>query len=314
MADDFHGVADFVADALDVSKTDTSNVLNRAPLVARMMLTDTSDGSSTHKFNTYTAEPTGFWRAENTPRDYDSSEDTVVTETCKILDFSWKADKAVADTWRQGPEAYIAREGLRHLEAAMFDLEQQVIYGTTSPGSASGFAGMLQSTYLDAVADTMVVNAGGSTINTQTSVYALRLGENDIKLVAPGMAMQLGDTIVQETTIDGSSGGFPVYYTPCSSFIGIQRGGAYSAGRIANLHASDAGAQLDDDLISDLLSQFPSGAGPDVLVMNRQSLKQLQQSRTATNGTGAPAPFPAESFGVPIIVTDAIVNTEAVEA
>jgi len=47
--------------------------------------------------------------------------------------------------------------------------------------------------------------------------------------------------------------------------------------------------------------------------MNRRSLKQLQVSRTATNATGAPAPFPQESFGVPIIVTDAILSTEALE-
>jgi hypothetical protein len=50
---------------------------------------------------------------------------------------------------------------------------------------------------------------------------------------------------------------------------------------------------------------------PTILVMNRRSLKQLQESRTATNATGAPAPFPSEAFGVPILVTDAITNTEA---
>ena len=46
-------------------------------------------------------------------------------------------------------------------------------------------------------------------------------------------------------------------------------------------------------------------------VMNRRSLRQLQNSRTATNPTGAPAPIPDSAFGVPIIVTDAIVSTEA---
>jgi hypothetical protein len=47
--------------------------------------------------------------------------------------------------------------------------------------------------------------------------------------------------------------------------------------------------------------------------MNRRSLRQLQQSRTATNSTGAPAPFPTEAFGVPIVVTDALLSTEALE-
>lgn len=313
MAHDMHAVADFVADALDVDRTETSNLLERAPLVSRMTISDTSDGSSTHKHNTYTGAPTGFWRAVNTPRDYDSSIDTVVSATCTILDFSWKTDKALADSWRDGAQAYIAREGMRHLKAAMFDLEQQIIYGVTSPGDSAGFVGLLASTYLDALADTMVIGAGGTTVSTQTSVYGLRLGFDDVRLVSPAMALDVGDTVVTEATLDGSTGGFPVYYTPSSAYIGLQLGGSFSAGRIANLHASDAGAGLDDDLISDMVSQFPSNMGPDVLVMHRQSLKQLQQSRTATTTSGRAADFPNEAFGIPIVVTDAISITEAVE-
>jgi hypothetical protein len=313
MANDLHAVADFVADALDVARTSTSNLLEQSPLVARMSITDTADGSSTHKYNTYTGAPTGFWRAENAARDYDSSIDTVVTSTCKILDFSWKADKAVADTWRDGPEAYVAREGMRHLQAAMFDLEQQIIYGTTSPGDSAGFTGLLNSTDLDALADDMVVTATGSTASTQTSVYGLRLGDDHVKLVSPAGTLQLGDTNVQESTVDGSTGGYPVYYTPAAMFIAVQIGGKYSAGRIANLHASDSNANLDDDLLSTLWSQFPAGGKPDVWVMNSQSYRQLQQSRTATSPTGTEAPYPERAFGAEIIVTDALTTTEAVE-
>lgn len=311
MANDLFAVADFVADALDVDRTETSDVLNAAPLVARTPMSFTSDGSSTHKYNKYTGAPVVGFRAANTGRDYDHSVDTVVSVTCTILDFSWRVDKAVADTWRDGPEALIAREGLRHLGAAFFKLEQQMIYGTASPGDSAGFTGLLQNTALDAVADTMVINAGGSTANTQTSVWAMKFGFDHDRLVIPnGAAMQLGETIVTEA----NDANYPVYYTPASLYIGFQQGGIYSNGRIANLHASDSGAQLTDDDISDLLGQFPAGMGPDVLVMSRQSLKQLQQSRTATNTTGAPAPFPTEAFGVPILVTDGVVNTEAVEA
>ncbi len=81
---------------------------------------------------------------------------------------------------------------------------------------------------------------------------------------------------------------------------------------VANL-TEGSGKVLTYDLIADLLSQFPSGRQPSILCMSRRSLKQLQVSRTATNATGAPAPFPTEAFGVPIIVTDALTNTEALE-
>lgn len=311
MANDLLAVADFIADALDVDPTATSEVLNAAPLVAALPISDTADGSDVHKYNKYTAAPVVGFRAENAGRDYDHSVDTVVSVTCKILDWSWRVDHAIAQAWRRGPQDLIAREGLRHLGAALFKLEKQIIYGTDATlGDASGFSGLLQSTDLDAVADDMVVNAGGTTANEQSSVYACKVGFDDLRIVTPfASGLTVGDTIVTEA----NDANYPVYYTPSNMLAGLQLGGKYSVGRICNLHSSDSNAQLDDDKISDLLSKFPAGMGPDYLVMNRDRLKELQQSRTATNPSGSPAPFPNSAFNVPIIVTDALVNTEAVE-
>ncbi len=311
MANDLLTVSDFIADALDVDKTMTSEVLNGSPLVARLPIGDTADGSETHKYNKYTGAPTVGFRSANAGRDYDHSTDTVVTATCTILDFSYRVDYAIANAWRQGPEDLIAREGVRHLAAALFAVEQQVIYGTTSPGDSSGFNGFLDNTDYDALADDMVINAAGSTASVQSSVWAFKTGFNDVRLVTPfTRGITLGDTIVTEA----NDSNHPVYYTPASMYIGLQMGGKYSAGRIANLNNATDSKPLTDDLISDLLAEFPSGGGPDFMVCNRTSLKDLQQSRTATNTTGAPAPFPSDAFGVPIFTTDAIVQTEAVEA
>lgn len=307
MANDLLTVADFVSDALDVDKTETTEVLNQSPFVASLPIGDTSDGSETHKYNKYTGAPTVGFRSENAGRDYDASEDTVVTVTCKILDFSWRVDYAVANAWRQGPENLIAREGARHLAAALWKLEKQVIYGTGALGDANGFDGFADSTYIDALADGMVFGAGDATAASVTSCYAVRTGFDDVRLVTPySRGVSLGETIVTEA----NDTNHPVYYTPASLYIGVQLGGAYSVGRICNIGASANG--LDDDLISDVLSAFPANMGPNMLVMNRPSLKQLQQSRTATNPTGAPAPFPQSSFNVPILVTDSVVSTEAV--
>jgi len=311
VANDLFTVADFVSDALDVSKTETSEVLNGSPLVSRLPISDTSDGSETHQYNTYTGAPVVGFRAANAGRDYDHSVDTVVSAACTILDFSWRVDFAVANAWRQGPEDLIAREGVRHLAAALFKVEQQIIYSTTSPGDSAGFAGFLTNTNYDALADDMVVTAAGSTSSKMSSLWAFRTGFNDVKMVTPfSRGITLGDTIVTEA----NDANYPVYYTPASMLIGLQMGGKYSAGRICNINNATDSKPLTDDLISSLLSEFPSGMGPDIMICNRTSLKDLQQSRTATNITGAPSPFPTEAFGVPIITTDAIVQTEAVEA
>ena len=218
-------------------------------------------------------------------------------------------DYAVANAWRNGPEDLIAREGVRHLNAALFALEQQVIYGVTSPGDSAGFVGLLGSANLDALADDMVIGAGGTTASQQSSLYAIKTGDNDVKLVTPmAQGVTLGDAIVQE-----SSDSYPVYYIPASMYIGLQLGGKYSAGRIANLSVTTDTKPLTDDLISDVLAAFPSGGGPDFMVTNRTMLKELQQGRTATNPTGAPAPFPQSSFNVPLFTSDANTITEAVE-
>jgi hypothetical protein len=89
--------------------------------------------------------------------------------------------------------------------------------------------------------------------------------------------------------------------------MALQLGSKYSAGRIANVEAA-----LTDDLIYEALSQFPASLQPTMICMNRSSLKLLRKSRTATNVTGAPAPRPTEVEGIPIFVTDQIVQTEAV--
>lgn len=309
MANDLLTVADFVADALDVDPTTTSNVLNRAPIVSRLPITDTSDGSETHKYNIYTGEPVVGFRSPNAGRDYDHSVDTVTSVTCTILDFSWRVDYAVANAWRRGPEDLIAREGLRHLASALFILEKQIIYGTTSPGAAAGFSGFLDNTNLDALADDMVIGAGGTTATEQTSLYAIKAGDNDVKLVTPmAQGIMLGDTIVTEA----NDSNHPVYYTPASMYIGLQMGGKYSVGRIANLSKTTDDKPLTDDLISELLKEFAQG-DPDFMACHRNMRYWLQQSRTATNPTGAPAPIPENAFGIPLVVSDAFVLTEAVE-
>jgi len=91
--------------------------------------------------------------------------------------------------------------------------------------------------------------------------------------------------------------------------MALQLGSKYSAARIANVETA-----LDDDKIYEALSLFPASLQPTHICMNRTALKLLRASRTSTNATGAPAPRPTEVEGIPIIVSDQIVQTEAVVA
>jgi len=308
MANDFLAIADLLADGLDLSGTEINDILDAAPLVARMPFVPSSNGT-THKYIRETANPTVNFRAANAGRDFDHSTDLVVTANLGILDWSFAVDKAVADAWKNGgAENLIAREARRHIRAAMAVLETQVINNTVGSNAFTGFAGL---TTLDGAADAMVIDAGGTSAGEGSSCYLVHAGEmSGVCGVykGDGMPIEMGDTIVQNM-LDGSSLNYPAYYTPGCSWFGLQVGGSYSLSRIASL-TEDSGKGLTDDLISQAISLHPVTHRSNLIVMNRRSLGQLQQSRTATNATGAPAPFPSESFGIPIVVTDAIGNTE----
>lgn len=313
MANDFLTIADFAAQALDIEQTELMDLKQDAVFTNMLPIEDTSTGSITHKYQKYTQAPDVGFRSENDGREYDHSVDETVTVTCKILDFSWEVDQANADAHPRGREYLIALEGARHLAAALYKLESQIFYGTGTGGSSAGFAGFMNSTFLDALADDMVINAGGTTANVQSSAYGVRVGGDDVKLVTPmAQGISLGDTTIIKAV--GATGFYPAYFTPASLYIGLQMGGKYSIGRIANLTQTDSGKDLTDDLAYELRKLFPAGRKPQYLVANADRWEALRKSRTATNPTGQPAPLAEVVAGMTAVESDAILNTEAVEA
>ena len=303
MADSYITVSELLTindrNLADINVTD---LLDDAPLLARLAADVASNGTQ-HKYTKETTAPVVGFRSANTGRENSKSGDT-------LLDASFTVDKAVADAWKNGPEAFIAREAKRHLKAAFFHAEKQIINGTGN--EADGFDGLADASTLDALSDTMVIDAGGTTAGTGSSVYLIRTNSDgaDCTLIT-GMdgRIDMGDTVTQAIEDTTNGGRFTGYYTPILGWLGLQIGSAYSVGRIANL-TEDSGKGLTDDLVYQALAQFPAARQPNLIVMNRRSLRQLRESRTATNATGAPAPRPTDVEGIPIIVTDAITSTE----
>jgi len=313
MADSLHSISDLLADAFDLAPFEIKDVLTAVPFLNLLPMVPSSNGT-THKYPKVTTLPTVGFRSENAGRDMSKSATTIITDTLKLLDFTWEADVGVADAWRKGRRDYIDREGMLHVLAALKIAEVQIINGTIGTGNASGFSGFRNLTTVDALADAMVVNAAGTTAATASSVWAVRVAENGVCGVykGEGSAIELGETVVVQKVVNPGTDNktFPAYYTPGTMWLGMQEGGVYDVGRICNL-TNDSGKGLTDLLISDLLSLFPIGFGPTHLLMSRRSLKQLQKSRTTYSPTGTPAPFPTEAFGVPIVVTDSQSDTEA---
>lgn len=305
-----------------LSDAEVSDLLDDAPLMAAINAVAASNGTN-HRYKKQTTASSSSFRAIDAGVTKTKAADTQVDIVLKVLDGSFSVDVAEADGYRGGRDAYLDIELMRTMKQAMFNTERQLFYGNASPGDTGGFAGLITDTtnggtgFLDAVADDMVYNASGSTSNAQTSVYLIRSGDDDVSYVAGNDGNITFNTeeaqivpIYDTTAANGTS--YPAYYVPVTGWGCVQWGSKYSAARIANVHPSDTGANLDDALIAEALSLFPSARQPNMCVMNRSALKQLQQSRTTYSPTGQPAPFPTEVFGIPIIVTDALVSTEAV--
>ena len=280
-----------------------SDVLDDAPVLAR--LAARSIAGYTYKFLKRTANPTVGFRTENDGRDMNLGTYSTVTVTLAILDATFGVDVAVAQSDERGWAAMLGTQAVDHLRAAMAKAEDELINGDNS----DGFSALADETTGHA-GGSMSVDAGGTTADTASSLYLIRSGLSDVHAVwGQNGVIDIGETSIQKFA-GSATGSYPAYYTPVTAWVGCQVASAYSLGRVINLTA-DSGKGLTDALIISAISKFPAGRGPSMMACSRRSLQQLQDSRTATNPTGAPAPFPDSAFGIPIIVTDSIADTEA---
>jgi hypothetical protein len=131
----------------------------------------------------------------------------------------------------------------------------------------------------------------------------------------------------QQMVNDGTTGqDYLASVASMNAWIGLQAANPYCIGRLKDATA-DAGKGVTDSLLEDLLATYPVGYKPDVWFMTRRSRRQLQKSRSVVvtsgvpqvtgksgplmaNGSDVSAPTPVEACGIPIVVTDSLVDTE----
>lgn len=252
-----------------------------------------------------TALPTARFRDYNDGADATKGRyENRLVETY-VLNPRWECDKAVADAHEDGAEAFIALEAEAILQASMLTLGRQFYYGRGTNGDGKGHPGLIDG--YDAT--NMVVDAGGSTDDTATSVWAVKWGPKDVGWVLGKDGNINVDPVRIADIVGQNNKKLTGYVQELLAYVGVQVGSTRCVGRIKKI-TEDSTKTLTDKLISKLLGKFPANVVPDALYMSRRSLNQLQESRTATNPTGAPAPFPTEAFGIPIVVTESILNTE----
>jgi hypothetical protein len=257
-----------------------------------------------------TALPTSQFRQVN--QGVEPTKSTYVNRTveCYYFDGQLEMDVAVAQADEMGEAHALGLEADGMVASAIQKIGTQVWYGT-STGDANGFPGAVS-----VVDSTAVLDAGGTTADTGSSVFGVRLGEKFVQMVfGRNSVLTIGDW--RKQTITRSSKEMTAWKNSVEGWIGCQWVNKHAVCQLKDATA-DSGKTVTDAKLAQLLSQLKWT--PDYWFMGRRSLYQLQSSRSPVISSGVPqnvtitpgfAVAPTESNGIPIIVTDSIIATEA---
>ena len=259
------------------------------------------------------------------PQTKSSYENRLVETYC--MNPNWGGPKTILDKSEDGAQVHMALEAAGHTTGAFQTCGRCFYYGqdvtaVTLPdgdagtlGDAKGFPGLLD--VYDAT--NMVVDAGGVTANTGSSVWFVKFGPRYVSWVygANGQ-FQLSDVTLRPF-FSGTDEGTK-YHQELFCYPGLQVSSSMCVARIKKLTA-DAGHTLTDDMIGAAVAKFRLAFQPDVIFMSRRSREQLRSSRiaiwTANSGSkrgagtsGINVPTPSEWEGIPIAVTESILDVE----
>lgn len=289
----------------NVSPEEATAILNKAPVLRRLFAQSASQGGTRHTFKRKLTAPGVGFRLVNEGITNSAGTFEMVTQDLALLDASFDRDKAIAMAYRKGIQAYMDEEGMDSLMEAFFAAECAIFRANLN----KQFTGLPGNPYFDQItADSQVINAGGS---GGRSVWLLRSAKNGISVVAGNDGrIDMATSDVETRLQDASNRTYSALSRTIMGWFGLQVGRKYDAARIVNIDGT-TGHTLTDALIAQAIAKFPADEGPNMIALSRTSLFELQSSRTATNPTGAPAPFPTEAFGIPIVPTEAIPENEA---
>lgn len=315
MAESFNTLAGLVQfNDKNLADLNVTDLLEDAPVLQKLHAQEASD-KTIHYYLKQTTASTAAFRDALDAVAKTASADTKVTCTLKILDGSFDTDVALADAYKGGRDAWLQLELVRKMKQVFATAEKQVFYGTGA--DAKGFAGILDG-LITALSNAMCVNAAGSTASVQTSCYLLRSGRDDASFIMGNggqIVVEDEPTVIAKAGAVLTSSTYPALYVPVTGYAGFQYGGTYSIARIANIDTNSltSSTAFTDVHLMNALARFPGSRRPNMICMNRNAQLLLWNSRSAYSPTGAPAALPVDFMGIPFIITDQILSTEAVE-
>lgn len=282
---------------------------------------------TTFKTGFLTGLPTASFRSVNGGVTASKATFSDKLTQCFVLGGRVVVDVAAAQAYEDGPDAFWQIQAMSFAEAAIRKLGRQIFYGTdATSGDALGFPGLRaftpHNTAVPGYTDKFTVNATGTTTGDCSSVYFIKLGAQHAQMLfGNGQVLSLSEMRIEtETDSDGKK--FPAMVADLSGWAGLSLQSVHTCRRINNV-TTDSGKGMTDSLAYQALELFPAGVRPDLIVLSRRSGSQWQRSRTPVNLQGVGKERPDQPIiaprvtnfdGIPVIESDSILNTDALNA
>ena len=281
-----------------------------------------------------TGLPTVYWRALNQGIPNSKSTTAQVDEACGMLEARSEVDKDLA-MLNGNTAQFRLSEDTAFLEAMNQTQAQTLFYGnpTTEPKSFLGLAGRYST--LTGTIGTNVLDAGGSTATSQSSIFLVCWGDNTVYCPFPkGSKAGLIHEDLGEQTVYDSGNRMQAYSTRYQWKNGrVVKDWRYVV-RIANIESSVLMAQTGDqattavdtnivNLMARAIYKIPNmSMGRCAFYMNRKihaglssmALSKTQNVLAINDGLaqfGKPHAW-LSFLGVPLRKCDQLINTEAV--
>jgi len=281
-----------------------------------------------------TGLPTVYWRALNQGIPNSKSTTAQVDEACGILEARSEVDKDLA-MLNGNTAQFRLSEDTAFLEAMNQTQAQTMFYGnpSTEPKSFLGLAGRYST--LTGTIGTNVLDAGGSTATSQSSIFLVCWGDNTVYCPFPkGSKAGLIHEDLGEQTVYDSGNRMQAYSTRYQWKNGLVVKDWRYVVRIANIESSVLMAQTGDqattavdtnivNLMARAIYKIPNmSMGRCAFYMNRKihaglssmALSKSQNVLAINDGLsqfGKPHAF-LSFLGVPLRKCDQLINTEAV--
>lgn len=237
-----------------------------------------------------------------------------------IIDGQIEGDKKVFDADERGASHMLSLEATGIARSTLIELAKQIYYGTSN--DALGFPGLKEFTPL---AGEYTLDHGGSDADSASSVFAVKFGEQDANMLwGNNCTLTLGDWRTQQLTdTNDPTKKYTGYVSDLGGWTGLQLASKWSAGRIANVTTD---APLTVDAVLEFEELFPVSKKPDAMFMSRRSLTQLrkdmspkisiksQSAATLPVSNAQAREYIEEQTGIRIVISDTVVNTDAIES